>query len=138
VIAGNRPGSQRENLRLRNGRPAPIKFLGYLEDMEAAYRAADFTILGSFYEPFGMVGPESILCGTRLIFEERIGCLEVIDQSVVETFSVRDVDSIRNAILRAVDLKRHGFYRVHDPANSLNYDPYPTSYARKLLEIAEI
>ena len=137
AIAGKPPGSHREHLRLKDGRPAPIRFLGYIEDMEAAYRAADFTILGSFYEPFGMVGAESILCGTRLLFEERAGCLEAVDASVVETFAVREVDSIRRAIRHAVDLHRAGRHRIGDPGKALLYDPRPTRYAQALLEVAE-
>src|SRR4030095_16016377 len=67
-----------------------VKSMGYLEDMAAAYRAADYTILGSFYEPFRLVGPESIMCGTRLVFEEGIGCLAAIRDEFVHKFSVWD------------------------------------------------
>ena len=122
---------------MADGRPAPIRFLGYLKDMETAYRAADFTILGSNYEPFGMVGAESVLCGTGLIFEEAIGCLEVVDPSAVATFSVRDRASIQRAIAASVDLVRAGRHRVEDPGRILQYDPRPMSYARSLLELAE-
>ena len=137
AIAGNPPGHRREGLRMPDGRPAPIRFLGYLKDMETAYRAADFTILGSHYEPFGMVGAESVLCGTGLIFEEGIGCLEVVDPAAVTTFSVRDRGSIQRAIAAAVERTRMGRHRVDDPSRALRYDPRPTSYARALLELAE-
>ena len=137
AIAGKPPGRQREQLRLKDGRPAPVQFLGYIEDMEAAYRAADFTILGSFYEPFGMVGAESVLCGTRLLFEERAGCLEAVDPGVVETFSVHDVETIRRAMRQAVDLAHGMRHRIEDPGAALRYDPRPTSYARALLALAE-
>jgi glycosyltransferase involved in cell wall biosynthesis len=137
AIAGNPPGYRRKGLRMADGRPAPIRFLGYLKDMEAAYRAADFTILGSHYEPFGLVGPESLTCGTGLIFEKGIGCLEVVDPSVVTTFSVGDRASIQKAIAASVDLVRTGRHRVEHPGRILRYDPRPTSYARALLELAE-
>lgn len=137
AIAGNPPGHRRQGLRLPDGRTAPIRFLGYIQDMETAYRAADFTILGSSYEPFGMVGPESVLCGTGLVFEEGIGCLEAVDPSVVIPFSVRDRESIRRAIAAAVELARNGRHRVGDPIGAVRYDPRPTSYARALLEVAE-
>lgn len=137
AIAGNPPGHRRQGLRMPDGRPAPIQFLGYIEDMETAYRAADFTILGSTYEPFGMVGPESVLCGTGLLFEEGIGCLEAVDPSVVTTFSIRDRDSIQRAISVSVELARKGLHRVGDPAGTVRYDPRPTTYAKALLEVAE-
>ena len=36
--------------------------------MSELYNAVDFTILASYYEAFGLVGVESILCGTKIIF----------------------------------------------------------------------
>ena len=113
-----------------------LKFLGYLEEMTAAYHAADFTILGSYYEPFGLVGPESLLCGTRLVFEKNIGCLTAVNPGFVTTFDVRNPASIREAIKDAIDLARKGEHRFGKQERTLNYDPSPALHAQELLRLA--
>ena len=110
-----------------------LHYLGYVEDMAPAYRAADFTILGSNYEPFGLIGPESILCGTRLVFEENIGCLAAIKPEFVFTFSVWDRESIRQAAARALALAAEGRHHITRPADALRYNPSATDHAQALL-----
>ena len=65
------------------GRPIAVRapnihYLGYRKDIENVYRAVDFTIVASNYEPFGLVGVESVLCGTPVLIAEGVGCAEVI------------------------------------------------------------
>ena len=52
--------------------------LGYQTDMPGVYSAADVSILASIYEPFGYVGPESILCGTPTILADTVAATEVL------------------------------------------------------------
>jgi len=113
-----------------------VRALGYIEDMAALYEAADFTILGSVYEPFGLVGPESLLCGTRLIFEERIGCLPAVNRDYVFTFSVGNPETIREAVQQALRLVHEGKHRIERPQDALRYDPRPSEHARSLLGAA--
>jgi glycosyltransferase involved in cell wall biosynthesis len=124
------------------GKPAPgdwpfVKSMGYIEDMAAAYRAADFTILASSYEPFGLVGPESILCGTRLVFEENVGCLPAIKPENVFPFSVWDPVSVREAVSRALTLAASGKHHIEQPLRGLKYDPDPVAHARAILDALE-
>ena len=111
-----------------------LHYLGYLNDMVEAYQAADFTILGSYYEPFGLVGPESIMCGTRLVFEENIGCLAAIKSEYVLTFSVWDAESIRRAVARAIELARQGHHHFTDPLAALRYNPSVAEHAKALVQ----
>lgn len=113
-----------------------IRHLGYVGDMSTAYRAADYTILGSYYEPFGLVGPESIMCGTPLIFERDIGCLAAIDPKFVLKFSVREETSIRAALDKAIQLARTGGAPAPSPGQGIQYDPSPVEHARALLKFA--
>ncbi|HYG33546.1 MAG TPA: glycosyltransferase [Clostridia bacterium] len=110
-----------------------VHSLGYIEDMAVAYRAADFTILGSYYEPFGLVGPESILCGTRLVFEQDIGCLAAIKPEFALTFSVWDRESIRQAVSQAIALAQRGEHRISHPLEALRFNPSAEAHARVLL-----
>jgi glycosyltransferase involved in cell wall biosynthesis len=113
-----------------------VRHLGYVQDMATAYRAADFTLLGSLYEPFGLVGVESVRCGTRLVFEENIGCLEIVKPEYVFTFSVWNPDSIRRAVLAAVDLAHAGRHTVPCPAEALRYTSSVTEHTHALLQAA--
>src|SRR5260370_35657371 len=59
-----------------------VRYIGYAKNIEDAYRAADFTVLASKYEPFGLVGIESVMCGTPVIFPTRVGgCSAVADNA---------------------------------------------------------
>lgn len=113
--------------------PAACDYLGYVENLADAYFAADYTILGSYYEPFGLVGPESLLSGTRLVFEERVGCLAAVNREYVSTFSVWDQQSIRNCLGQVIELARIGGHRNVDANLALRYDPSPLTHARKIL-----
>jgi len=127
AVAGKPPG---------RSQPSFVTYLGYVEDMAAAYRAADFTILGSYYESFGLVGPESILCGTRLVFEQNVGCLPVVKPEFVFTFSVWDMASIREAVSGAITLARQNRHHIDQPLSALSYDPSPAAHARAVLNAA--
>lgn len=61
--------------------------LGFCTDMPELYRAADFTIMASLYEPFGLVGVESALCGTRVVLSENMACTEVMNEEAGFFFS---------------------------------------------------
>ncbi len=111
-----------------------VRYLGYIEDMTPAYQAADFTVLASYYEPFGLVGPESMLCGTPLLFEQDIGCLAAIRPEHVLTFSVWQPESIRQAVGRALTQVQAGQHRVQRPAEAFRYDPSPRAHAEALLD----
>ena len=126
AVAGNPP----------RGLNAPFLFhLGYVQDMVKAYAAADFAILGSYYEPFGLVGVEAVMCGTRLVFEKNIGCLEVVKPDVVLPFSVWESASIRNAIQAALDLAATRTHRIADPLAALNYNPRVSHHVDELLKV---
>ena len=125
AVAGNPP----------RGLNAPFLFhLGYVQDMVKAYAAADFAILGSYYEPFGLVGVEAVMSGTRLVFERGIGCLEVIKSDVVLPFSVRESGSIKIAIHAALDLANGQAHHITAPASALTYDPRVSHHVNELLK----
>jgi glycosyltransferase involved in cell wall biosynthesis len=119
------------------GRPLPrVRELGYQSNVEDLYRAADFTVLASDYEPFGLVGVESVLCGTPLVFADNIACLEVIEDDAFESFDRANPVSLDAAIDRAVERVRSGSARLGDPHRLLRYDPSPAVHALRVLELA--
>lgn len=120
------------------GRPLPrVREMGYVSDIESLYRAADYTVLASDYEPFGLVGVESVLCGTPLVFADNIACLEVIAPQAVLPFSRTDDDSVAAALREAVRRVRDGQARIDVPLSLLRYDPDVGRHAEALMALAE-
>src|ERR1700761_7927510 len=85
-----------------------IRYIGYVKDIEDGYRAADFTILASKYEPFGLVGVESVMCGTPVIFPSSIGCCDAIAEHAKFVFAPDDEADLRSTLARAVEARLAG------------------------------
>lgn len=113
VVAGRPTGLAAPNLRE----------LGFRTDMEDVYRAVDCTALASRFEPFGLVGVESVLCGTPLIGEAAMGCMEVIREPAAIPFRIDQSGSLQGAIDAALARWHAGTLNVADPRAALAYDP---------------
>ncbi len=83
-----------------------VRYIGYVKDMEAGYRAANFTLLASKYEPFGLVGIESVMCGTPVIFSSNIGCCDAISDHAKFLFAPGDAGALRATLHQAVRVTR--------------------------------
>ncbi|BAN22679.1 glycosyltransferase family 4 protein [Caballeronia insecticola] len=115
-------------------KPAPnVRYVGYAKDIEDAYRAADFTILASSYEPFGLVGIESVMCGTPVIFPACIGCCDAIADHAKHVFKSGDADDLRCVVLDAIEMRR-STPRVSGDA--VRYDADVASHVSALVELA--
>ena len=125
VIAGRAPGTALPNVR----------YLGYRNDIENAYRAADFTVMASHYEPFGLVGVESVLCGTPVLLAEGVGCAEVIIAPAAIGFTPDDA-GLHGAVASAVQRWQSRTHRLADPQACLGYDPNVAVHVDALLALA--
>jgi glycosyltransferase involved in cell wall biosynthesis len=96
--------------------------LGYRSDMPALYAAADASILASRYEAFGLVGPESILCGTPVLLADTVGAVDVLSPTACLRFS-RTVPSLRAALDTALARFDAGTLVLSDPGAHIHY-PY--------------
>ena len=79
-----------------------VRYIGYVKEIEDGYRAADFTLLASKYEPFGLVGVESVMCGTPVIFPSSIGCCDALAPHAKFVFAPDDEADLRATLERAV------------------------------------
>jgi glycosyltransferase involved in cell wall biosynthesis len=114
-----------------------VRHLGYRSDIENVYRAVDFTVMASRYEPFGLVGVESVLCGTPVLLADDAGCAEVIRAPAQIPFTLARPESLGVAVAGAVERWRLGTHRLDAPATHLSYDPRIAAHVDALLAIAE-
>jgi glycosyltransferase involved in cell wall biosynthesis len=128
VVAG-RPLDRAASSRVRS--------LGYRRDIEDVYRAVDYTVIASRFEPFGLVGIESVLCGTPLVVADNAGCAEVVREPAALRFRIDDAQSFRTAVEQAVERWRAGTHRLHEPRSCLAYDPAVSTHVDALLELVE-
>ena len=120
------------------GRPIPqtgpnVRWLGYRNDMADVYRAVDCTVLASRYEPFGLVGVESVLCGTPVIVAGNVGCAEVLRPTARLRFELGTPGSLEQALESAVERWRAGSLRLAVPREHLAYDPSVDVHLEALL-----
>jgi len=58
--------------------PGNVRYIGYVNDLSPVYGAVDCTVLPSYYEPFGLVVPESLQCGTPVMVTQNVGAAELL------------------------------------------------------------
>ena len=105
--------------------------------MPQLYRAADYTIMASLYEPFGLVGVESILSGTRVVLSNNMACTEVMNEQAGFFFSRDNPASLADAITQAVALKQNGQHKIHTPQAALTYNPSLTHHIQHIYTMLE-
>lgn len=112
-----------------------VRYLGYRTDIENVFRAVDYTIVASSYEPFGLVGVESVLCATPVLIARGVGCGEVITGAAHIAFDRSREDSLRAAIDTAIARRAAGTHRLASPAQSLAYDASVATHVDALLAL---
>lgn len=111
--------------------------LGFCQNMPELYQAADFTIMASGYEPFGLVGLESVLSGTPIIFSDNMACLEVFQGNFGFTFNRHEPQSLESAVKNSLDLWQKGKARIEHPQTCLNYNPELSVHIDALLNMIQ-
>ena len=109
--------------------------LGFITNMPELYNAVDFTILASMYEAFGLVGVESVLCGTKIIFATTCGCTEIIKNTDDLFFDRNQLQTLTKSLLISDKLKSNNQHRINNPFAQILYNPSIETHIDKLLEI---
>ncbi|MBQ9183244.1 MAG: glycosyltransferase family 4 protein [Neisseriaceae bacterium] len=111
--------------------------LGFVKNMPELYNAVDFSILASNYEPFGLVGVESILCGIKIIFADNCGCCEVIKNTDNLFFNIRQPETLINSLKLADKMKQENNHKINNLISSdeILYNLKLSHHIDKLLEI---
>lgn len=113
-----------------------LRYLGYRTDIEDVFRAVDFSVMASRYEPFGLVGIESVLCGTPVLVADQVGCAEVLTGPAGLPFTIGQPASLAAAVERGLALWQAGAHRLESPRGLLAYDPSVGVHLDALLRFA--
>ena len=111
--------------------------LGFIKNMPDLYNAVDFSILASLYEPFGLVGIESILCGTKIIFANSCGCCEIIKDSDGLFFDKNNLESLINSLILADQMKSSNQHKINNPQEYIAYNPKLAYHIDELLKLLD-
>lgn len=111
--------------------------LGFCKNMPELYRAADYTIMASLYEPFGLVGVESVLSGTRVVLSDNMACTEVMNDNAGFFFSRAHPETLTAAVEQAAALKQSGTHKLADPLQALTYNPSLKQHIAELQAMLE-
>lgn len=111
--------------------------LGFIKNMPDLYNAVDFSILASLYEPFGLVGVESILCGTKIIFANSCGCCEIIKDSDGLFFDKNNLESLINSLILADKMKSNNQHKINNPQEYIAYNPKLAYHIDELLKLLD-
>lgn len=108
--------------------------LGFHEDIETCYAAADATILASKYEAFGLVAVESILCGAPVLLAETCGAVDALKAPGCIVFP-RTRQGVREAILAVRERFLAGNLSLSSPEDSICYPYSLEKHIDALLEL---
>ncbi|MBR2157569.1 MAG: glycosyltransferase family 4 protein [Campylobacter sp.] len=111
--------------------------LGFIKNMPDHYNAVDFSILASLYEPFGLVGVESILCGTKIIFANSCGCREIVKDSDGLFFDKNNLESLINSLILADKMKSNNQHKINNPQEYIAYNPKLAYHIDELLKLLD-
>lgn len=82
--------------------------LGYISQMPTLYAAVDCVIAPSRYEPFGLIIPESLQCGTPVIASQYCGATELMS----ETDGIVLDELTTEAIINACQTRREKCFEI--------------------------
>ena len=82
AVAGRLEGSPYPAIAKQMGLDDRVYFLGFQEDMPALMRSADFFLLPSRYEPFGLVVLEAMASGLPVLTTREAGIAPLINEDV--------------------------------------------------------
>lgn len=116
-----------------------ICYVGYEKNMASLYSQADFSILASTYEPFGLVPIESLCMGVPVVISEKLGCKDYISREVKEEFSPFSIDSLDTAIRSSLERKTAMQQKAKEPPSKKFLADFSlNTHVAKLIQVCEL
>lgn len=151
VIVGGRPGTQQESreisrlqhLASKLGIAERTRFVGAVahEALPTYYSAADVSVMPSSYESFGLVGVESLACGTPVV-ATRVGGLTAVVRDGENGFLVpwRDPGLFAARLKRVLEdpsLRAHLAEHARDSVREYGWDRVASDHLAVYTELRE-
>lgn len=104
VIGGRAPASDIRALVVKHHIEDSVRVVGELEDMAAAYSAADVLMFPTRFDPWGLPVVESLACGTPVAVSARAGAAEavVLGRTGALIENPRDAQQVADATVAAL------------------------------------
>ena len=116
-----------------------ISYVGYEKNMASLYSQADFSILASTYEPFGLVPIESLCMGVPVVISENLGCKEYISPEVKAEFDPFSINSLDLAIRNCLENKSTMQEKAKEaPSEKFLVDFSLKNHIEKLIQVCEL
>jgi glycosyltransferase involved in cell wall biosynthesis len=142
IFAGDGPLRNSLEQRARElGIANRVRFLGFMNQSQlpSAYRAADLLVLPSYYEPFGLVVNEAMLCRLPVVISDRVGAKFDLVRPGENgyMFPVGDVDALA-AILKEILPDREKRARMGDAGLQRMQTWSPLEYVESLVRAVSL
>jgi UDP-glucose:(heptosyl)LPS alpha-1,3-glucosyltransferase len=79
VVCGSDRDRRYRRLAVRHGIADQVKFLGFVDDVEATFAGCDLFAFPTFYDPCSLVVPEALQAGLPVLTSGCNGAAELID-----------------------------------------------------------
>ncbi|HAX62323.1 MAG TPA: hypothetical protein DCX95_07215 [Elusimicrobia bacterium] len=113
-----------------------VKFVGWQDDIREFYKAADFFVYPSFYDPFPNVALESLACGTPIIVSSLTGASEIISDGkngfVIK--NPRDAIEISDKMKKANSLRKEELMEMSVGARKTAENFSNEKHIKKIME----
>ena len=113
-----------------------VKFIGWHDDIREFYRAADFFVYPSFYDPFPNVAIESLACGTPIIVSSLTGASEIIEEGkngfIIK--NPRDAIEIFDKMKKAISLRKEKLMEMSVGARKTAENFSNEKHIKKIME----
>lgn len=100
-------GGRARNMVRALGLEERVLFIGFVDDPRAAYVDATVVVYSGFYEVFGLVPFEALLCGTPVIVSDDCGCGEFVRSAdlgyVVKYGAVSELTDVMIRVVESPD-----------------------------------
>jgi len=108
VVGGRTPAEDVRALAVQHKVQAGVRAIGFIEDMRAAYSAADVLVFPTRFDPWGLPIVESLACGTPVAASARAGASQVIQLGRTGTTIADPADPklVALAAVAALSLRR--------------------------------